>query len=108
MNVKFARRALSSEARKVEKLPWTYPWWENLNIYDIEKGSITFLNCYYEGTLLCLGDVHASQGDSEFTGHVNKCKAEFTLKCSVTKNRKIPYVRVETKKSIISIFAINP
>jgi len=79
-----------------------------LNIYDIKKGSITFLNCYYEGTLLFLGDVHASQGDSEFTGHANKYKAEFTLKYSVTKNQKIPYVRVKTEKSIISIFSINP
>ena len=80
----------------------------NWDCKDIKEGSKLYLNCFHEGALLFLGDVHASQGDTEWSCSANEVKAEVTLSCRVIKNKKIPYARIEREESIIQLFADKP
>lgn len=79
------------------------PWGGNLDCRDFKEGSKLYLNCYQEGGLLHVGDVHASQGDGEWTGVANEVKAELILSCSVIKKKNIPYLRIEKPDSIVSL-----
>ena len=54
------------------------------------------------------GDVHASQGDTEFTGSADETGAELTLSCRVVKNKRIPFLRLEKEDSIVSLFSARP
>lgn len=81
----------------------------NWDCRDIKEGSKLYLNCQHDGGLLFLGDVHASQGDTEWSGTAaNEVRAEVTLHCRVIKNKKIPYARIEKKDSIIQLYADKP
>ncbi|NLW06908.1 MAG: hypothetical protein GX039_02840 [Clostridia bacterium] len=80
------------------------PWGGNQDIRDVCKGNTIYLNCFNEGGLLFLGDVHASQGDSELTGMADETYAEVTLSVEIIKNKFIPgTLRIETPKSIIQV-----
>lgn len=83
-------------------------WGGNWDCRDIKEGSILYLNCFHEGGLLYLGDVHGSQGDGEWSGTANEVRAEVTLSCEIIKNKKIPHARIEKKESIISLYATKP
>ena len=83
-------------------------WGGNLDCRDFAVGSKVFLNCYNEGGLLFVGDVHGSQGDGEFTGTANETRAEVTLSCEVKKGKRLPGIRVETAESIITVYASRP
>ena len=43
-------------------------WGGNLDIRDVRPGNRVLLPVFHPGALFYLGDVHASQGDTEFTG----------------------------------------
>lgn len=83
-------------------------WGGNWDCRDITTGSTILLNSYHEGALLLLGDVHATQGDGEWTGVANEARAELTISCQVVKNKRIPYARIEKEESIIQLFADRP
>lgn len=85
-----------------------FPCGGNWDCRDIKEGSKLILNCYHKGALLYLGDVHGSQGDTEWTGVANEVKAEVILSCEIIKNKKIPYARIEKEESIIQLFADKP
>ena len=73
------------------------PWGGNIDTRDIAAGHKIHLNATHDGGLLFLGDVHASQGDSELTAIANETAADVTLTCDVLKNRTTPGVcRIET------------
>lgn len=81
----------------------------NWDCRDVKEGSRLYLNCYHHGALLYVGDVHASQGDTEWSGSAaNEVQAEVTLSCRVIKSKKIPYARIEKNDSIIQLFADKP
>ena len=84
------------------------PWGGNLDVRDIKEGTKVFLNCYHEGGLLYAGDVHASQGDTEFYGTADETRAELTLSCRVVKNKQIPFVRLEKADTIVSVYSFRP
>lgn len=84
------------------------PWGGNYDCRDICKGNRLYLPVYHEGGLLYLGDVHGSQGDTEFTGVANETRSEVTLSCSVIKNKKIPFPRIEKPDSIIQLNSYRP
>lgn len=84
------------------------PWGGNLDVRDIAEGTTCYLNCYHDGGLLYVGDVHGSQGDTEFYGTADETRAEVILKCSVIKDKKIPFVRLEKKNSIVSLYSFRP
>lgn len=85
-----------------------FPCAGNWDCRDIKTGSKLYLNCYHDGGLLYIGDVHASQGDTEMTWTADESKAEVTVSCKIIKNKTIPYARIEKEDSIIQLFADSP
>lgn len=80
------------------------PWGGNIDVRHICAGNELQLNATHDGGLLFLGDVHASQGDSELTGQANETAATVTMTCSVIKDRQIPGVcRIETPDAVIQV-----
>ena len=84
------------------------PSYGNWDCRDIKEESILYLNSYHTGGLFFLGDVHAGQGDGEFSTCGNDTKAEVQLSCEVVKNKRIPYARIEKKDSIIALYSDKP
>ena len=84
------------------------PWGGNLDVRDMKEGTRCYLNSYHEGALLYVGDVHASQGDTEFYGTADETRSELTLSCRAIKNKKIPFVRLEKEDSIVSLYSFRP
>lgn len=83
-------------------------WGGNLDIRDVAPGNKIMLPIYHEGARLYLGDVHASQGDTEFTGTAAETQSTVRLKLNLIKNKSIPYMRIEKPDSIIAIKADRP
>jgi acetamidase/formamidase len=80
----------------------------NLDCRDIKPGNIFFINSQNQGGLLFIGDVHASQGDTEFSSVAAETRAEVTLSVEVIPAKKIPYPRLETPTSLISLYNSRP
>ena len=74
----------------------------------LKEGSTVLLNCYHPGGLLYVGDVHASQGDTEFCGAADETRAEICLSCDVIKAKQIPFVRIDKPHSIVSLYCFRP
>lgn len=83
-------------------------WGGNLDIRDIAPGNKVYLPVHHPGALFYMGDVHASQGDTEFTGTAAETKATTRLKLDVVKNKRIPWMRIEKPNSIIAVHANRP
>jgi acetamidase/formamidase len=83
-------------------------WGGNLDIRDAAPGNRILLPVYHPGALLYLGDVHASQGDTEFTGTAAETKATVKLKLELIKKKRIPWMRIEKPDSIVSVYADRP
>lgn len=84
------------------------PWGGNLDVRDAAPGNRIHLPVYHPGALFCLGDVHASQGDTEFTGTAAETKATVRVKLELLKKKRIPWMRIEKPDSIVSVFADKP
>ena len=84
------------------------PWGGNLDVRDMKEGTKCYLNCYHEGGLLYVGDVHGSQGDTEFYGTADETRSELQLSCRVIKNKQIPFVRLVKDESIVSLYSFRP
>jgi acetamidase/formamidase len=83
-------------------------WGGNLDIRDAAPGNRIFLPVFHEGARFYLGDVHASQGDTEFTGTAAETKATVRLRLGVIKDRRIPGIRIEKPESLVAIHADRP
>jgi acetamidase/formamidase len=83
-------------------------WGGNLDIRDIATGNKVYLPIYHPGALFYLGDVHASQGDTEFTGTAAETCATVRVKLDLIKNKKIPWLRVEKPDALIAVHAYRP
>ena len=55
-------------------------WGGNLDIRDVAPGNRIYLPVFHTGALFYLGDVHASQGDTEFTGTAAETQSTVRLK----------------------------
>jgi acetamidase/formamidase len=84
------------------------PWGGNLDIRDVAVGNRILLPIYHPGGHFYLGDVHASQGDTEFTGTAAETQATVRVRLNIMKRKKIPWMRIEKPNSIISVFADKP
>lgn len=80
----------------------------NWDCRDVKAGSTLYITCFHEGGLLYLGDVHAGQGDTEWSGAADEVMAEVTLSCRAIHGKKIPYARIEKEESIVQLFADKP
>jgi len=83
-------------------------WGGNLDIRDVAPGNQILLPVHHEGALFYLGDVHASQGDTEFTGTAAETNAVVRLRLECVKGRKIPWMRIRKPQAIVSVFAAKP
>ncbi|GAC1474225.1 MAG: acetamidase/formamidase family protein [Isosphaeraceae bacterium] len=84
------------------------PWGGNLDVRDVAPGNRIFLPVERPGALFYLGDVHASQGDTEFTGTAAETTATVRLSFDLIKGRTVPWMRIEKPASIISVHAYRP
>lgn len=84
------------------------PWGGNLDIRDIVPGNRILLPIFHTGALFYLGDVHASQGDTEFSGTAAETKSTVRLRLDLIKQKKLPWMRIEKPESIISVYAERP
>ena len=53
--------------------------------------------------LLFLGDVHASQADTEYYGTADETRAVVQARCRVIKGKRIPFIRLLKKDSIVAL-----
>jgi len=83
-------------------------WGGNLDIRDVAPGHRIWLPVFHPGALFYLGDVHASQGDTEFTGTAAETKSTVRLRLDLVKGRRIPWMRIEKPASIVSVYAYRP
>ena len=83
-------------------------WGGNLDIRDFAPGHSVLLPVFHAGALCYLGDVHASQGDTEFTGTAAETNATVRLRLGVIKGSRVPWVRIEKPDSIVAVFAACP
>ncbi len=83
-------------------------WGGNLDIRDACPGNRILLPVHHPGALFSLGDVHASQGDTEFTGTAAETQATVRLRFDVIKNKRIPWMRIEKPSSLIAVHAAKP
>src|SRR5437762_9092291 len=84
------------------------PWGGNLDVRDMAVGNRIFLPVYHPGALFYLGDVHASQGDTEFTGTAAETKATVRVRLEVVKQKRVPGLRIEKPGSIVCVRAYRP
>jgi amidase len=83
-------------------------WGGNLDVRDVAPGNRVLLPVFHPGALFYLGDVHASQGDTEFTGTAAETKATVRLRLDVVKGKRVPWMRIEKPASIVSVHAARP
>jgi acetamidase/formamidase len=83
-------------------------WGGNLDIRDVCPGNRILLPVYHPGALFYLGDVHASQGDTEFTGTAAETQATVRVSLDLIKGKRAPWMRIEKPGSIISVYAFRP
>lgn len=83
-------------------------WGGNMDCRDIREGNTLHLNCYHDGGLLFVGDVHGSQADTEFYGIADETRAQVTLRCDVIPGKTIPSPRIEKPESIICLYSYRP
>jgi amidase len=83
-------------------------WGGNLDIRDACPGNTILLPIYHEGALFYLGDVHASQGDTEFTGTAAETQSTVRLKLELIKGKRVPFVRIDKPESIIALDFYRP
>jgi acetamidase/formamidase len=83
-------------------------WGGNLDIRDVAPGNRVLLPVYHPGALFYLGDVHASQGDTEFTSTAAETQATVRLKLDIVKGKRVPWLRIDKPQSIVSVHAYRP
>lgn len=83
-------------------------WGGNLDIRDATVGNKILLPIFHPGGLFYLGDVHASQGDTEFTGTAAETQATVRVQLDLIKGKRVPWMRIEKPDSIVTIHANRP
>ncbi len=83
-------------------------WGGNLDIRDVSVDNRIHLPIFHRGALFYLGDVHASQGDTEFTGTAAETTATVRVRLDLIKGKRVPWMRIEKPQSIVAIHANRP
>jgi acetamidase/formamidase len=83
-------------------------WGGNLDIRDVTTGNKIYLPIFHRGARFYLGDVHASQGDTEFTGTAAETMAAVRIKLDLIKGKRVPGMRIEKPDSIVAIHVYRP
>jgi acetamidase/formamidase len=83
-------------------------WGGNLDIRDAAPGNRLFLPVFHSGALFYLGDIHASQGDTEFTGTAAETQATVRVQLDLIKGKRVSWLRIEKPLSIVATYAYRP
>ncbi len=83
-------------------------WGGNLDVRDVCPGNTIYLPIFHPGALFYLGDVHASQGDTEFTGTAAETQATVRVRLDVVKGKRVPWLRIDKPLSLVSVYASRP
>lgn len=83
-------------------------WGGNLDIRDCCPGHRILLPIYHPGALFYLGDVHASQGDTEFTGTAAETQSTVRLNLELIKGKRFPGLRIDKPASLVAVHANRP
>jgi amidase len=83
-------------------------WGGNLDIRDVCVGNRILLPIYHPGALFSLGDVHASQGDTEFTGTAAETTATVRLKLELIKGKRSGWMRIGKPDALVAVNANRP
>src|SRR5437773_896002 len=83
-------------------------WGGNLDIRDVCPGNRILLPVFHAGALFYLGDIHASQGDTEFTGTAAETCATVRVRLDLIKGKRVPWMRIEKPASLVSVYASKP
>jgi amidase len=83
-------------------------WGGNLDIRDCCPGNTILLPIYHDGALFYLGDVHASQGDTEFTGTAAETSSTVRVRLELVSGKRVPWMRIDKPDAIISVYAYRP
>jgi acetamidase/formamidase len=83
-------------------------WGGNLDIRDASSGHRILVPIVHEGARFYLGDVHASQGDTEFSGTAAETMATIRLRLDLMKGKQIPGIRIEKRDSLVAVAADRP
>ena len=84
------------------------PWGGNLDIRDVAPGNRILLPVYHEGALFYLGDLHASQGDTEYTGTAAETCGTVRLQLELIKDKRLPFMRIEKPDSLVAVQSARP
>lgn len=99
---------LAPDREVVTTLDGQGEWGGNMDIRDVAPGNVIEFPVWHPGGLLYLGDVHASQGDTEFTGTAAETQSTVRLHVNVIPKKRIPYMRIRKPHSIVSLYAFRP
>lgn len=83
-------------------------WGGNLDIRDAAPGNQILLPVFHPGALFYLGDVHASQGDTEFTGTAAETKATVRVRLDLVKKKRVPGLRIVKPGSLVAVHSAKP
>jgi len=83
-------------------------WGGNLDIRDVAPGNRILLPIFHDGALFYLGDLHASQGDTEYTGTAAETCGTVRLQLEIIKQKKLPFMRIEKPDTIVAVQAARP
>src|SRR5262249_60634795 len=83
-------------------------WGGNLDIRDVCPGNTILLPIHHPGALFYLGDVHASQGDTEFTGTAAETMATVRVRLELRKGKRVPWMRIDKPDSLVAVYASRP
>jgi amidase len=74
----------------------------NIDINHLQKGAKLLLPTAHDKAMLCVGDLHALQGNGEICGMALECGGEVTLRVSKAKE-KIDYPVIKSDKGIVVV-----
>lgn len=80
----------------------------NIDCRDIRAGAKVFLTAQVEGGMVCLGDLHASQGDMEFTGVAAETEGAVELSVENMGPKNLAFPRIEIEDSLIALHISRP
>lgn len=83
-------------------------WGGNLDIREVAPGNQVLIPIFHAGARFYLGDVHASQGDTEFSGTAAETKATVRLNLSLIKGKRGRGLRIVKPGSLVAINAARP
>jgi acetamidase/formamidase len=84
------------------------PFGGNLDVREYAPGNTVLFNVYQPGALLFVGDVHACQADTEFTGTADEIASTVRLSCRVVPGKRLPAPRILKRDTTVFLGIDRP